>query len=107
MNYNHFIKVLTIALLAFVTYTVQAQYVVTGRVTDAKNGDPLPFATVGIKGLNVGTQTNFEGLFTLKAKVIGDSIFVSSVGYKTRVKLLDKTAKTQAIDFQLQGEAKS
>ncbi|MFN3590526.1 MAG: DUF5686 family protein, partial [Spirosomataceae bacterium] len=51
--------------------------------------------------------TNFEGLFTLKAKVIGDSIFVSSVGYKTRVKLLDKTAKTQAIDFQLQGEAKS
>lgn len=107
MNYNHFIKVFTIALLAFVTYTVQAQYVITGRVTDAKNGDPLPFATVGIKGVNVGTQTNFEGLFTLKAKVLGDSLFVSSVGYKTRVKILDKTAKTQAIDFQLQGEAKS
>ncbi len=107
MNYNHLVKIFTLLLLAFVNYTVQAQYVITGRVTDAKNGDPLPFATVGIKGLNVGTQTNFEGLFTLKAKTLGDSIFVSSVGYKTRVKLLDKTAKTQAIDFQLQGEAKS
>lgn len=47
MNYNHLVKVFTLLFLAFVNYTVQAQYVITGRVTDAKNGDPLPFATVG------------------------------------------------------------
>jgi hypothetical protein len=72
-----------------------------------QNGDPLPFATVGIKGKNIGAQTNFEGIFTIRAKELGDSLYVSTVGYKTRTKAIDKKSANQTIDFQLAGEAKS
>ena len=100
-----FTKILTIIILT--TLTTKAQFVIKGRVTDAKNGDPLPFATVGIKGKNIGAQTNFEGIFTIRAKELGDSLYVSTVGYKTRTKAIDKKSANQTIDFQLAGEAKS
>lgn len=103
-------KVLKLLLFSFIALTHQnlfAQYVITGRITDAKNGDPLPFATVGLKGINVGAQTNFEGVYTIKTKFMADSIYVSTVNYKKKVKVLDRKALTQTIDFQLQGEAKS
>ncbi|WP_044173240.1 DUF5686 and carboxypeptidase-like regulatory domain-containing protein [Flectobacillus major] len=91
----------------FQSLSSHAQFVITGRVTDAKNGDPLPFATVGIQGKNIGAQTNFEGVFTIRAKVLGDSLYVSTIGYKTRKKALDKNAPSQTLDFQLTPEAKS
>ena len=107
---RRFIKILIICIIALTHQSIFAQYIITGRITDAKNGDPLPFATVGLKGanaMNIGAQTNFEGVYTIKTKFKADSIFVSTVNYKKKVKALDKTTDTQTIDFQLQGEAKS
>ncbi len=89
------------------SWAARGQYVITGRVTDAKNGDPLPFATVGIKGKNIGIQTSFEGVFTLRTKVLGDSIYVSTIGYKTKMKALDPKASNQTIDFQLMPETRA
>lgn len=105
-----FIKLLTFCVIVFAYQSIFAQYVITGRITDAKNGDPLPFATVGLKGtniMNVGVQTNFEGLYTIKTKFKADSIYVSTVNYKKKSKVLDKSVSTQSVDFQLQAEAKS
>ena len=105
-----FTKILILCIIAFTHQSIFAQYIITGRITDAKNGNPLPFATVGLKGanaMNIGAQTNFEGVYTIKSKFMADSIFVSTVNYKKKVKALNKTATTQTIDFQLQGEAKS
>ncbi len=108
MIYNKLFRLLiTYCLVAFVHQTTFAQYVITGRISDAKNGDPLPFASVGLKGLNAGAQTNFEGIFTIKTKFLSDSIYVSTVNYKKKTKALDRTATTQTIDFQMQAEAKS
>jgi hypothetical protein len=104
---SRIIKVLTFCFLAFAHQSIFAQYVITGRITDAKNGDPLPFATVGLKGINAGAQTNFEGVYTIKSKFMSDSIYVSTVNYKKKSKALDKKAATQTIDFQMQAEAKS
>ena len=104
------INLLTFCVIVFAHKSIFAQYVITGRITDAKNGDPLPFATVGLKGaniMNVGAQTNFEGIYTIKTKFKADSIYVSTVNYKKKSKVLDKIALTQTIDFQLQAEAKS
>ncbi|MBC7409864.1 MAG: carboxypeptidase-like regulatory domain-containing protein [Arcicella sp.] len=102
---------LLIFFIAFLIHqNIFAQYVITGRITDAKNGDPLPFATVGLKGaniMNVGAQTNFEGIYTIKTKYKADSIYVSTVNYKKKTKILDQSLDTQTIDFQLQSEAKS
>ncbi len=94
-------------MIGISSWAARGQYVITGRVTDAKNGDPLPFATVGIKGKNIGIQTSFEGVFTLRTKVLGDSIYVSTVGYKTKMKVLDPKASNQTIDFQLMPETRA
>jgi Family of unknown function (DUF5686)/CarboxypepD_reg-like domain len=105
-----FVKLLILCVIVFAHQSIFAQYIITGRITDAKNGDPLPFATVGLKGanaMNIGAQTNFEGVYTIKTKYRADSIFVSTVNYKKKIKVLDKNALTQTIDFQLQAEAKS
>ena len=59
------IKYLTFCVIVFAHQSIFAQYIITGRITDAKNGDPLPFATVGLKGANImnfGVQTKFEGV---------------------------------------------
>ncbi|MEK6546813.1 MAG: DUF5686 family protein, partial [Bacteroidota bacterium] len=98
-----------IGLLLFFYFFVQtlvAQVVIKGRVTDAANGDPIPFASVGVVGLNYGATTNFQGEFTLRAKSITDSLFASVVGYKKRVKWVNKRLKTIEIDFQLTAATK-
>ena len=89
-------------LFLFVFQTAHAQYVIKGRITDASNGDPIPFASVGLLGINVGTTTDFQGQYTLKTKILSDSAFVSYVGYKRKVKKLDKQLAVQDIDFQVE-----
>ncbi|MDZ7900763.1 MAG: DUF5686 family protein [Arcicella sp.] len=103
------IRLLVLFGIIITHQNIVAQYVITGRITDAKNGDPLPFATVGLKGknINAGAQTNFEGVYTIKTKFMADSVYVSTVNYKKKIKALDKNATTQTIDFQMVGEAKS
>ncbi len=91
-----------IAFFLFSSQIVFGQYVITGRVTDASNGDPVPFANVTLKGVNIGTTTNFDGIYTLKSKVLADSIFITFVGFKTRYKAVDKTAANQTINAQLE-----
>lgn len=55
---------------------------ISGRVTD-ENGNPIPFASVIIKGSTVGTSADRNGSFTLRAKT-GDVLVVSSQGHTTR-----------------------
>ena len=55
---------------------------VTGQVLD-ENGEPLIGATVIVKGTNVGTATDFDGRFSIKAQQ-GATLTVSYVGYSTR-----------------------
>ena len=43
-----------------------SQNVISGTVTDS-NGQPLPGATVLIQNTTRGTNTDFDGLFTLEA----------------------------------------
>ncbi len=93
-------------IMPLLVFNLKAQYVLKGRVTDASTGDPIPFASVGLKGLPYGTNTNFEGQFELKAKSLSDSLFVSFVGYKKKVKKISK-ATSQEIDFQLESSQKA
>ena len=93
-------------LLAFFLYLTvfssAAQFVIKGRVTDSKNGDPIPFASVGLIGVSQGATTNFQGEFTLNSKYSADSLFASFVGYKKRVKKITRGSKLQEVDFQLE-----
>lgn len=56
--------------------------VITGQVRDDK-GDPIPFASVTIKGTNRGTTTDANGNFRLEAAT-GEVLVISAVGSKER-----------------------
>lgn len=56
---------------------------VTGKVTDPRNGNPLPGVSIKIKGTNNGTTTNNDGIFRLDAQS-GDVLEISMIGFKTQ-----------------------
>ena len=71
---------LTLILAFMVQITFAQEKTVTGNVSDASG--PLPGVTVLIKGANVGTQSDFDGNFSIKANV-GDVLQFSFMGMQT------------------------
>ncbi len=75
--------IITLLLLAFQS---QAQEkIITGTVTAASDGLALPGVNVIIKGTNNGTQTDFNGNYTIKVN-LGDILVFSFVSMKTTEK---------------------
>ena len=74
-------KVVLSALLLMWGSTAFAQITVTGTVEDADG--PLIGASVLVKGTSVGTITDFDGNFTIEAKV-GDELEFSYMGYTSQ-----------------------
>ncbi len=56
--------------------------VITGQVKDDK-GEPVPFASVTVKGTNRGTSTDANGNFRIEA-ASGEVLVISAVGSKER-----------------------
>ncbi|MDB5241679.1 MAG: hypothetical protein JWP57_2304 [Spirosoma sp.] len=79
----------------------QSTFTVTGLVTDAHTGDPVPFASVALVGRRAGTLTDEKGRFVLTTKSLSDSLAVSSLGYATLRQAIDKERVSQAVDFKL------
>ena len=70
-------------LFFFTLTTLYAQeYEVTGTVTDDAK-DPLPGVSIVIKGTTKGTQTDFDGKYTIKVKN-GDILEFSYIGMKIK-----------------------
>ncbi len=43
--------------------TYGQETIISGKVTDAASGDPIPFVNVVFKGTSVGMTTDFDGKF--------------------------------------------
>lgn len=71
--------VLVCFLLSAISFSQEIE--VKGNVS-TKNG-PLPGASVIIRGLSTGTQTDFDGNFSLKAES-NETLVISYVGFKTQ-----------------------
>ena len=71
---------LTVLLVSGFCY---AQNILTGTITDAELGRPLPGATVIVKGTTNGVSTSFDGTFTISASEAG-ALVVSYIGYDTQ-----------------------
>ena len=75
-------------MLALVVQLTFAQgKVVTGVVTEAGTGDPLPGVNVVIKGSKTGVATDFDGKYSIKAQQ-GQTLVFSSIGYVTVSKVV-------------------
>ena len=56
---------------------------VSGKVTDAEDGQPVPFASVHLEGTMVGVSTDSEGKYMITIPEDGILVF-SSIGYKSK-----------------------
>jgi TonB-linked SusC/RagA family outer membrane protein len=74
---------LTLLLALLVQVTFAQEKTVTGKVSDASG--PLPGVTVLIKGTKTGTQTDFDGNYSIKANT-GVVLQYSFVGMQTSEK---------------------
>ena len=93
MRCSFFIGWVTVVLLLGSTRLVHGQTtaVLTGSVTDATTGKPLPFANVYLNGSTRGAVTDEKGYYTLAGVPLGTvEIAASFVGYQ---------ATTQTIRF--------
>ena len=71
-------------LLGVVLFCVQLsaqQRIISGTITDDK-GNPIPNASILVKGSNSGTVSNSDGSFTLKITK-GSLLVISSLGFET------------------------
>ncbi len=72
-------------LFWFTASSITAQtIIVSGRVSDQQTKDPLPFASVYIKGKSIGTITNLNGEFDfhIPEEYRNEMLVVSMLGYK-------------------------
>ncbi|HWB24110.1 MAG TPA: SusC/RagA family TonB-linked outer membrane protein [Chitinophagaceae bacterium] len=75
--------VLPMALLASLPAAAQNK-VISGKVTDAKDGSPLAGVTVLAKGTKIGTQTDIAGAFSINAPAGTTTLVISYVGFTTQ-----------------------
>lgn len=74
---------------------------VSGRVSDARTGEPLPFVSIAFIDSRIGTTTDMDGRYTLETYYATDSLRVSSVGYTPRSVAVRKD-RAQVIDITLE-----
>lgn len=82
------IVVSIIAMLLLSVELVMAQTQIKGTVTD-KSGSPLPGVTVRVKGVEGGTVTGNDGVYTINAPANGTLVF-SFIGMKNQEVVIDK-----------------
>lgn len=92
-------------LIVFFTQSIFAQTaIITGTITSKDDNQPLPGASVFIKGSSVGGVTDFDGKFNIEANnVNGKYLVISFIGYKTKEIVL--TGKNQVINIALETDA--
>ncbi len=79
---KNFKNLLLVALL-FSVATVIGQTRISGTVVDETN-EPLPAASVVIKGTSTGVETDFDGKFTITSSANSGTLVISFIGYRTK-----------------------
>ena len=82
---NKLLKKIILPVLVLIGGIMYGQ-TVTGVVSDGSGA--LPGVSVSVKGTSVGTETNFDGKYTVTAKN-GDVLVFRSLGFKTAEKIVD------------------
>jgi len=83
------ILLVSFSALPFSDLFGQGHTVVMGRLKDASNSDPVPFANIGIKGRPNGTFTDINGYYKLEVER-GDHVIVfSCIGYERTERMVN------------------
>ena len=94
---------LSISMLTII-FSFAQDKVVTGKVTDSKDGAAVSGASVVVKGSRSGTSTDNEGNFRLTVNSSARTLVITSVGFdETEVDITGKTAVTASLTPQAGG----
>ena len=82
MYCERLLKAIVFPCLLFISITAFAQEkVITGKVTDSKDGSPIPGVTVTAKGSSAGTQTKADGTYSISVSRSTTALVFSFVGF--------------------------
>ncbi len=95
---NRIIKLSVFVMVILIPGLLLAQTgSISGKVIDAKSGDPLPGANVLVQGLEIGTATNVDGEYTIDRVPVGMRAVVARfIGFKTNIKQVAVSGGTVA-----------
>ncbi|GGW31860.1 SusC/RagA family TonB-linked outer membrane protein [Arenibacter certesii] len=97
-----FKKLIFFLILAFGIQPLLAQNkTLTGVVTDATDGSPLPGVNILVQGSPVGTQTDFDGNYTIEASS-GDVLVFSFIGMRSQS---ISVGTSNTINVSMEGDA--
>jgi len=97
--YQHILLLIFINIALILSVAAQ-ETKITGKVTDAATGQPIPFVNIYFRNTTIGVTSDLKGSFSLVTTLPGDSIYASSIGYKT-LKMAVKKGISQVIDFSM------
>ncbi|MDY8134174.1 TonB-dependent receptor [Aquimarina sp. 2201CG5-10] len=76
-------KIILFCLLMLFANVKAQEKNISGAISDAETGVPLPGATILIKGTSKGVTSDFDGIYTIKVNE-NDILIVSFLGYTTQ-----------------------
>ena len=74
-------------------------------IIKTKNGQPLPFAAIAVKGTDVGTISNEEGKYQLDLKPGYYEVVFQYLGFKTGMKAITIENKMETFDVTMEEQA--
>ena len=92
-------KLLLIVISTIIVHSLSFSLELTGKVTDATTGEPLPGAQVFVKGTFVGTTTDVAGAYSLEVEE-NATVVVAYIGYRTQ----EETVSGVEIDFSMESD---
>ena len=92
---------ITLLIMLFSLAFYAQEINVKGVVKDATTGETLPGVSVVVKGITVGTETDFDGMYQLKKVKKGSILVFSHLGMQTKEVVADK----EVIDVTLEESA--
>ncbi len=79
----------------------------TGIVTDGRNGEKLPFASIYIPNTSFGTTTDFDGAYSLELPAGKHSIVIAIIGYVSDTQNVNIVANNfTSLNISLASDAK-
>jgi len=77
-------KLFLIGILLTSSFTMFAQQTIKGVVKEKTTGQPLPGVSIIVKGTTTGTQTDFDGNFSLDKVKTGDILLFQYLGFANK-----------------------
>lgn len=88
-----------LCLLVFPLHVLAQDRVISGKITNIKDGIPVAGASIVPKGKTQGTTTNLDGDFTLSVSADVTILVISSVGYQSQeVNITGRNSITIALE---------